>query len=192
MKGNVLIKLSCICVFFALFVGCMSTGVRDHEEVYLITIADLAAQGVDIGTPSQAGENYTARRYVNGTNEVEYEYDSENDPENSGIIVFYSEADFLRNESLAITAFDDAVEAYLFGAALGGNSVEVREVPDTFTLGDQNYSAVFDSDGYRVGNLVVTRKGNMVYSFILIGPYIDRKAVLQNLIGPKLALAVVQ
>jgi hypothetical protein len=102
------------------------------------------------------------------------------------VVLFYSEADFHRNETLAIKGFEDAIEAYLFGASLNSGDVEVVEAPNAFTLGEQNYSAILESSGGRWGNLVVTRKGKMVYSFLLAGPYIQYKATLRDLIGPKL------
>ena len=166
--------------------GCISTDENEDELPLLITIKDVANQGVDVGTTSSDGENYVTRRYLNGTTEVEYEYDSDNDPANSSLVIFYSEADTHRNDDLARDAFHDAVDAYLLGAEFGNSDVQVVEVPGSFTLGEQNYSAVIQSDGVNMGNLVVTQKGNLVYSLILGGPYIQYKQTLINLIGPKL------
>ena len=187
-KKSSVVIFSLLVIFF--LSACTTTDVRDDEKKWLITISDLAGQGVNVGTPSQQGEKYVARRFINGTSEIEYEYDSDNDPNNGKIVLFYSEADFYRNESLAITGFDDAIDAYLFGASLNSGDVEVIEIPNTFTLGEQNYSAVLDSDGTRLGNLVVTRKGTMVYSLILAGSYINSEQVLRNLIGPKLDFVI--
>jgi hypothetical protein len=183
---KLLISIAALVSISFSLVGCMSTDVDEAEKAYLITIADLAAQGVAVGTPSQDGEKYVARRFINGLTEIEYEYDSENDPANSKVVLFYSEADFHRNETLAIKGFEDAIEAYLFGASLNSGDVEVVEAPKAFTLGEQNYSAILESSGGRWGNLVVTRKGKMVYSFLLAGPFVQYKATLSNLIGPKL------
>lgn len=174
--------------FASLLLGCTSTDVTEDEKALLITIEDLAAQGVPVGSPTQAGVKYAARRFINGTTEIEYEYDSENDPSNPAIVIFFSEADTQRNEELAIKAFDDAIEAYLFGASLNSGDIEVIVTPNTFNLGQQNYTAILQSDGSNFGTLVVTRKGKLVYSFLLAGPYIQYKQTLVNLIGPKLDL----
>ena len=169
-----------------LLAGCIPTDVREDELPLLITMGDLANQGVEVGTPTQDGENFVARRYINGTTEVEYEYDSDQDPGNSTLVIFYSEADTHRNADRAREAFHDAVDAYLLGAEFGNNDVQVIEVPGSFTLGEQNYSAIFQSNGVNMGNLIVAQEGNLVYSFILGGPYIQYKQTLVNLIGPKL------
>ncbi len=183
-------KLSRLLIFlpFLFWVtSCTTTDVTPEERVFLITVEDLKNHGVAVGSASAAGEKYAARRFINGTTEIEYEYDAEKDPANSTVILFFSEADFLRNETLAITAYDDAIEAYHFGATLNNNDVEFVEVPEAFTLGEQNYTAILKTNGVPFGNLIVTRKGNMVYSFILAGPYINSKNTLNSLIGPKLA-----
>jgi hypothetical protein len=180
------ITLTSLLILASLLTSCMSTGVREDEIGMLIPIQALAAKGVPVGKITEAGENYVARRYINGTTEVEYEYDSEKDPNNSTIVLFYSEADIYRNENLAIKSFDDAVDAYLLGASFGNNDVEVIEIAEGFTLGDQNYTGVLQSGGVYFGNLVVAQKGKLVYSFLLAGPYINSKNILADLIGPKL------
>jgi len=95
----------------------MSTKVREDEKLFLITIEDLAIQGNDVVTPTQEGVNFVARWYINGTTELEYGYESEKDSRNLTTVVFYSEADTLRNEDLAIKPFDDAINAYTYGAS---------------------------------------------------------------------------
>lgn len=176
-------------VFFAFtIVGCGTTTVTEEEKAWLITIDDIADTGVEVGKTSEAGEKFSARRYINGLTEIDYEYDSENDPVNSKIVVFFSEADTFRDEDLAIEGFFDAIEAYKLGAKVGSNDIEVVEVPNHFVLGEQNYSAFLEVDGVRFGNIVVTRKDKLVYSLLLAGPYIRNTRTLNYLIGPKLEL----
>ena len=74
------VQLAVLFAFVPLLTGCMPTGVGEDEKALLITIDDLAASGVAVGTASQGGENYFAPRYLNATTEVEYGYDSDNDP----------------------------------------------------------------------------------------------------------------
>ena len=186
MKSKSWILLTLLAVLSFLLVGLATTPVKDEEKALLITIDDIAATGVDIGNTSEAGEKYTARRFINGTTEIEYEYDSENDPTNLEIVVFYSEADTYRNEDLAIKAFDDSINAYLLGAKAGDADIEVVEIPNHFTLGEQNYSAFMEVDGIRFGNIVVTQTGKLVYSLLLAGPHIKYTKTLHLLIGPKL------
>lgn len=169
-----------------IIMGCSTTSVTEEEKNLLITIYDIAAAGIEVGHTTNAGEKYAARRFVNGTTEVEYEYDSENDPENSKIVIFYSEADTYRNEDLAIEGFYDAIEAYNLGAKVGSEDIDVVETPSHFTLGEQNYSAFLEVDGVRFGNIVVARKNTLVYSLLLAGPYIRTSQTLHALIGPKL------
>ena len=188
MNRKILTYISILFVASVILMGCTSTDVREDEKLLLITIEELADQGIAVGTPSQEGVNYVARRFINGTTEIEYEYDAEKDSANATILLFYSEADTLRNEELAIKAFDDAIEAYFFGASLNNGSIEIVETPNGFTLGEQNYSAVLSNNGSNFGNLVVTRKGTLVYSFILVGPTIRYEQTLNKLLGPKLEL----
>jgi hypothetical protein len=168
----------------------MTTDVSEEEKTWLITIDEIAATGVNVGTLGGVGEKYAARRYINGLTEVDYEYDSENDPANAEVVIFFSEADVHRNEDLAVKAFGDAIEAYIMGAQFGSNDVEVVEVPNHISLGFQNYSAYFEINGVKFGNLVVVQKETVVYSLMLAGPYIKYAETIENLIGPKLDLAV--
>ncbi len=186
MKSKSRILIIFLVAYSVLLVGCAATSVRDHEKELLLTITDIAATGVAVGKTSEEGEKFAARRFINGTTEVEYEYDSENDPANSEIVIFYSEADTYRNEDLAIKGFYDAIEAYTLGAKASSSDIEVEEVPNHFVLGEQNYSAYLEVDGVRFGNIVVTRKDKMVYSLLLAGPYLRKTETLNYLIGPKL------
>jgi hypothetical protein len=166
----------------------LSTRVTEEEKALLITIDDIAETGVAVGRTSEAGEKYSARRYINDLTEIEYEYDSDNEPANTEIVIFFSEADTYRNEDLAIEGFYDSIEAYGLGAKMGSSEINVIEIPGHFSLGEQNYSAYLEVEGIRIGNIVVTRKEKLVYSLLLAGPHIKTSQTLHYLIGPKLEM----
>jgi hypothetical protein len=171
-----------------ILLGCVATAIEEGEREFLITIEDLAAQGVDVGTTTHTGANLVARRYINGMVEVEYGYDSAEDPQNRTEVVFFSEADFYRNVELAKKGFIDTIEAYKVGVSINLGDLDIIEIPGSFTKGEDNFSAILKSFGNQFGNIVVTRQGKLVYSFILVGPTIQYKQTLINLIEPKLEL----
>lgn len=73
--------MTSLAVLSLLLMECATTPVKEEENASLITSDDIAATGVDGGNTSEAGEKYAARRFINDSTELVYEYDSENDPQ---------------------------------------------------------------------------------------------------------------
>ncbi len=184
-KTTPYLLLFCLIISCFLILGCTTRDIKDHEKEFLITVNELEEYGVVIDDPSEA-ESFQVKRNLDGSTEIEYEYDSENDSSNADILWLKSEAEVLGSVELASTAFEDRISAYKIGAFLGNSEVEIIENPELFTLGNENYSAYFEKDGKKLGNLLVTRKGDTVFSLLMIGFYFDEPELLHELMSPKL------
>ena len=177
--------LASVIVLGVSVVGCSSSEVQDDEKKLLVTVRDLEAYGVVVADPTE-GETFLSKRNLDGSTEIEYEYDSEKDPTNTDNLWVKSEAEIHKTAELANTAFDDRITAYKIGGFLGSSEVRISEDPDLFTWGDENYSAYFEKNGIKLGNIIVVRKGNTVFSLLITGLYFDDPQLLYDLLGPKL------
>jgi len=184
-KKTLSILLISLVGFCLVVLGCSSREIRDEEKTLLVTIRDLEEFGV-VTNDQTNGETYLVKRNLDGSTEIEYEYDSERDSVNTNYLWLKSEAEVNETVELANSAFDDRISAYKLGASLGSGELEIIEDPKLFTLGDESFSAFFEKDGIKLGNVLVIRKDNIVFSLLLTGIYFDDPQLLHNLMSPKL------
>jgi hypothetical protein len=178
-------KMALSVLLVSLVVGCSSREIQDEERELLVTVRDLEVYGVVTDDPTN-GESFLVKRNLDGSTEIEYEYDSEKDSSNVDTLWLKSEAEVLETDELASTAFDDRISAYKIGAFLASSEAEISEDPELFTLGDESYSAYFEKGGSKLGNVLVIRKGNTVFSLLITGLYFDDPQLLHDLMSPKL------
>lgn len=164
------------------FTGVSSRDVREDERHMLVTINDLAPYATIPGDRSLC-ESYIAKRNVDGSLEVEYKYDTDEDPEAEEFLLLKSETETSGTVRLAKESFANRVAAYKMGASLvsGGR---LQEDSSLFSLGEDNFAAISTLDGDVIGNIVVTRKGNVVYSLLIYGLYLDEREQLESLLKP--------
>ncbi|MBN1317369.1 MAG: hypothetical protein JXA42_17945 [Anaerolineales bacterium] len=180
-----ILMVMCQVVICLVFVACSTKEIKEEEKALLVTIRDLEGYGVIVKYPAK-GESFQVKTNLGDSTEIEYEYDSEKDPESTENLWIKSEAEILDNDELASTEFDDRISAYKLGAFLGNSDVEIREDPELFSLGDENFSAYFELDGKKFGNVLVVRKGNVVLSLLIAGLYFDDPLLLHELMAPRL------
>ena len=135
------------------------------------------------------GESTQVKINLDGSTEIEYEYDSEDDPGSTEYLWLISEAEINESAQLASTAFSDRVLAYKSGLLISMSGVEFVEDSRLFSLGEENYIAYMEKDGIKLGNVLVTRKDNIVFSLLLGGLYFDERELLEELMAPKLEKA---
>jgi len=183
MKMSVRVAAVSLVVLCLAIVGCSSREIQDDEREFLVIVRDLEAFGVVLDDPND-GELFQVKTNFDGSVEIEYEYDSENDPSNTDILWLISEAEINKTDELASTAFGDRISAYKIGSSIAG--AEFSEDPKLFTLGDENYSAYMMKDDTKIGNVLVIRKGNTIFSLLIGGVYFDDPQLLHELMSPKL------
>ena len=152
--------------------------VQKDEKLLLVSVDDLAPHTPIPGKRSLC-ESYVVGHDADGAPQIEYEYDTNKDPDAEEFLLLKSEADISPTIRLAKESF----EAYVTGYKMGTHSVsglEVKECPTLFSAGEDNFAAMVTRDGDIIGNMVVTRKGKIVYGLLLYGVYFDEREPLES------------
>ncbi len=168
-------------VILVSFKGVSSRDVRDDERRLLVTVDNLAPYAVIPGDRSLC-ESYIAKHNIDGSLELEYEYDTEKDPMSEDVLFFKSEAEISDTVPLAKESFATRISAYKMGSSLVSGR-KLQEKPSLFSLGEDNYAAIITQDGNPIGNVVVTRKGATVHSLVILGVYFDEREHLESLLA---------
>lgn len=194
MKKNTLIAVGAVAgaaIFFCLVIaglialsitGIASRKVSEDERSRLVTI-DTLAEYCTISGERSLCESSVTRHNLDGSLEVEYTYDSSNDPKAKDFLFVNSTAETDRTTRLARETFRCNVGVYKLGTKLA-KGVKLEKQPDLFSLGDDNYAANVTRDGKIIGTVVVTRKGKTVYSLCVYGIYFGERDTLESLLGP--------
>lgn len=179
MKKVLYIVLACL-VMGSLF-GCKKHANRlptEDEVSMLVTIDALADYGYT-NMPREACESWSAKLSLDGTSNVEYEFDSELAPDSefiflsSSVNLSKSEADAQKSFKIAVGAIELVIR--MFGSA------EIEKKPDLIELGDESYSALVTAEDNPVGNLVVIRDGQIIHTLVVMGIYFDQQDLLEDL-----------
>lgn len=159
--------------------GVASREATGQEKRLLVTV-DRIAQFVDIPGKRSLCETCVTRKNFTGSTELEYLYDTDKDPDARKFLYLVSEAETLNSETRAKETFSDQVQAYQLGTSLvAGRKMEPK--PYLSTLGDDRYSSTVTQDGKPIGNIVVARKGSVVYSLVIFGVYFEDQQSLESL-----------
>jgi hypothetical protein len=165
-----------------LYVGATGVSRRppsDEERQAVLTIDDLAPFGVE-PVNQQQREIWQTKRNLDGSLEVEYEYDPERAPTADDTITVMSSVTIDRSESSARETYALAIGAYQLGFGVFG--VRARQQSHTMTGVDQSYFASIVKDDQLVGNMVVIRQAKRVHGLLLIGLHFDDPAQLESLL----------
>lgn len=123
---------------------------------------------------------YTWKRNLDGTAEIEFEYDC---GENAKISIT-SGVEIGRDERDARESFTLTIAAYKTGAKIGGATLEER--PELLTYGEQRYAAFLRNNNRTVGNVLLLRQGRVLHSLVIAGLYFDDPDDIQDLFAPLL------
>jgi len=165
--GGLLMGLVCTGLVYVGMTGISSRQPSAREQQAVFTMADLAARGVESAKLSQR-EEWTAKKNLDGSLEIEYEYD----PEKSGDdepFHLTSSVEINPTEKDARESFSMAISAYGLGLQIGGATSQRQEI--ILPWADQVYFAVIQHSNVPVGNIAVIRKGKRLHSVLLIGHY---------------------
>jgi hypothetical protein len=180
----VLVLVSVVGIGVLAIKGVSTRPLVQSEKELLISASCLEPYGMDAPAPELC-ETYSAKRNLDGSLGLEYEYDSDKNPKRKDVLYVTSEVEINPTLKDARESFTISIAAYKVGMSLGGG-LRVDASPVSLALGDQNYWAVIKRDQTPLGNVVVVRKGNVVHSFIVIGLYFSDPEDLRSLLQPKL------
>lgn len=157
-----------------------------EEKGLLVQIDDFVAFGV-VPRHGTYFEEFTAKRNLDGSLELEYVYQSD---AGENAIVIKSEAEVCRDVKAAKESFSGRVSAYRMGVKLGSPKTLVL-VPDPslLSVGEERFAGMLRRNGAAAGNMVVARQHKTVYSLIIGSVFLGSKDDLDALLEPKLAKA---
>jgi hypothetical protein len=191
MKKPIVIIVSIMAVITAIMllayfgaVGIDSRAITEDEKKLLLTTAQFNS-AVAARFSHQPCESFIAKTNMDGSLELEYEYDSQKDP-NSPFLFFKSEAEINKTVGDAEESFKMSIAAYKTGAAMAKGRKIIAQ-PDFFTLGEQNYAARIEDDGRVVGHIILTRVGKIVHKLLTLGMILETRDEVETLLEPVLA-----
>lgn len=154
------------------------------ERELLVPAGALQALGLTELDPG-AGETWLAKRNIDGTLELEYEYDSDRVPGAPYYLFYKSEAEINDDVQSAHESLALQFAAY----ELGASTVDGRELvrDDTLvTLGHEHISARIEENGATAGVALVIRQDHVVHSFLLFAERLPPFERLDELVAPAL------
>ena len=144
--------------------------------------AGVLAEYVEGFDPSLGTESVGKKRFLDGSHEVEYEYEHPEDDPDHALYVLCT-ATIEKKGSDARITYAAAVHTMSLGLGFGGLTVEARD--DLFSWGDDSKCALLRGEGGApVGNLFSCRDGTRVFQCTFIGVYFDEVGGLAELLQP--------
>lgn len=154
-----------------------------EEKQSLVTIRDLEPYGAEIAE-AEKREVWKAKRNLDGTLEIEYEYDPDLAIGPGDNITLQSSVDIEHTEKDARQTFSLNIAACKTGMRIYG--VKTRDQQHTMADVDQSYFALVVKDEKPVGNMVNVRKGKHVYSLLVIGIFFNDPVTLEEILREKI------
>ncbi|MFM1561563.1 MAG: hypothetical protein VCA73_08790 [Roseibacillus sp.] len=168
----------------AAFIGIYFLSARDFtpttaQKACIVTADELANEFVMTVDPS--AETWSAQRYLDGSMEIDYEYD---DPSPSMIYI---------NCSLSVDAsvsdakysFGGYWQGMKLGTKIGGGaSVDIETANHIFKWGDASRFAFLKSGGSRYALVFVTRKGRKVFYLTIANALLEDPAEIDAFLQP--------
>ena len=158
--------------------------VTGEDRAVIVDIHHVAEWMEDF-IPQSRGERITKTRYIDGSYDIDYEFDLPDD----------ADAPYL---NCTVTVEKNSTDAMLsYGSIWGGGKIgmamfsdieiEVVERNDLFKWGDRSRFAILKSEGEPFGNMLITRKGRHIFFLLLSGIYFDDREAIGGLLGGALS-----
>ncbi|HEY8378896.1 MAG TPA: hypothetical protein VIK91_20530 [Nannocystis sp.] len=153
------------------------------EDRRVLVTADRLAELSQGFTHVARHDNFRKRRLIDGSFEIEYEYDDEGD---SAPYVLCT-VDVEPSERDAREAYQLAWGSLHLGAKFGNDELTIEERNEVYKAGDASRFGVVKVDGSPIGNLFVARLGTKVLSLFVVGLWFDQGDEFKAVVGPALA-----
>ena len=155
-----------------------------NDQAAIVDIDMFRAWSGDPYAPDYSGEKITKTRFIDGSYDIDYDYDIPEDPNapylNCNITIEKDNAD-------AKTSYVSIWAGAIIGIRLLGDAdVEVTERNDLFRWGDESTFAILSINGEPFGNMFSARKGNRLLFIIFSGIYSDDGETVSDLLLPRL------
>ena len=179
-------------------VVCIVVGVVGLGALYLLTATDvpvtdadkrLIVRAVDLApyfegySPDENFESFEKLRYIDQSEELNYDYDSTKE----GEPCIAATVTYERNKSDANTTYAMSWSAQRLGIGLADGGIGIKENNSFFSAGDRSRFAEITYGGNTVGHLLVVQKGKSVYSFAISGFAMGDPAIWHDLFDARIA-----
>ena len=180
------VLVGCVVVlvgFTAFWMGtAKSLPVSSGDKQLVVRAADLVPY-FDEYSPDETAESLSKVRYLDQSEELDYEYDSGKEGEPYiAMTVSYE-----RNMNDANTVYVTEWSGIRLGLNFADGKMELEENNSFYSAGDRSRFANILYDGDLVGHLLVAQKGNSVYAFIISGFVIDDPDVWRALFDDRIS-----
>ena len=157
----------------------MATGTEEPvtgEDRAVLVDINLVAEWMEDYVPERRGEKVTKTRYIDGSYDIDYEYDIP-DTEDAPYLNCTVTVETTRSD--ALVSYDMLWAGEKLGLSMFSDiEIDVVERNDLFRWGDHSRFAILQSGGEPFGNLLITRKGRHIFYLLLSGVYFeDRDAI---------------
>lgn len=183
MKKSTLLVF--LLIVLTLFTGCKKIEVTDEHKELLITYEDIS-DFIDYDLEVESCETYKGVKNLDGSIELDYEFDYEKNENNETPFYISSGIEFDRTVSDAKENFKIIVGAFKVGAFLGDKDVKIVKDDNLFSWGDESYCAYMELDEIKFGNIFAFRKENKIFTTIITGAYFDDKETTSDFLLEKL------
>lgn len=138
--------------------------ITDGDRQLVAQVEEIAAYYDDF-EPSQQYVSFTKERYLDGSVEIAYEYDSPREAEPYIAVTISHEI----SRSDAEMVYGLEWSGMRLGLNLYDRQFELREHKGFYKAGDVSRFGDIVLDGETLGHVLVSRKGNSVYAFTISG-----------------------
>ena len=150
------------------FSGCENNlPVAAADKEIVLRAGDLVPYGYGLEKTEQY-EKFTHIRYIDGSHELTYEYET---PESEKENALYVNVSVSVEKTTADAWSSKGTEEVAMTLGLKANGVEKREIKDFYKYGDTSNFFVLEMHGKPIGNMFTVREGKRVYVLVLSGMY---------------------
>ena len=179
----IVLPILAIIGYGALYVLTADTKPATEADRAVVIDGAMIADWTDGFDPQAEFEVFSRLTYLDGTKELEYEYDEELNDSAPWISCTVT---YERRRADAVTSYEGAWLGIVGALKLSGEPVTCEDRSDLFRWGDRSRFGVLKHDGDPYGNLFSARKGKLVYFFMITGLYFDDAASIKELLEPVL------
>ncbi len=159
--------------------------VSARDRAVMVDIDQLSEWIFDEYVPEKRGETLTKTRYIDGSYDIEYEYDI---PEDLNAPYLSCIVTVERKISDAQTSYVAMWSGSQLGMSLLSDvEIDVVERNDLFRWGDRSRFAILFTEGEPFGNVFITRTGKYIFYMVISGVYFDSHEGISGLLSKRLA-----
>jgi hypothetical protein len=129
------------------------------------------------------GENIRSMHQLDGSSDIQYNYESKNDPKAREYLYVLSKVQIFAQSLAAMQVFKMEQLAIRAGVGLQGKAQLVPR-PELVTFGDQQYAVEIRRGDKPAGNLFIIRQGRVVHMLTIGGIHFEDPKQVEKLFKP--------